>query len=276
MVTLNEVLEIPSYSGMEDRVIDFIVEFCNKHNLEWYLDDYNNVYVTKGKIKDGEHYPCVVAHTDTVHYDQMDMVKNNEKIKIVESTIGGKTKLTGWCESTNSPTGIGGDDKVGVYICLNLLLEFDVIKAAFFVEEETGMRGSREADPNFFENVGYAIQFDGPTRNWFSKTLMGKNLWDEDFLTDVKPLLESYSVDNFSIDPFTDVLQLVEKFGFCCSVFPTGYYNQHSKNEYVIPEETEECYNLGKDALKVLGLKKYTFNEKKTKKKESEDLIWTY
>jgi hypothetical protein len=260
MVTLKEVLEIPSYSGMEDRVVNFIIDFCDKHGLKWEVDDYNNVYVTKGKIKKGEFYPCVVAHTDTVHFDQKDMILNNEKIKIIEKPFEGKTKLMGWCESTDSPTGIGGDDKVGVYICLNMLLEFDTIKAAFFVEEEIGMRGSKQADPDFFKNVGYAIQFDGPTRNWFSKTLMGKNLWNEEFLTDVKPLLENYNVDNFSIDPFTDVLQLVQKFGFCCSVFPTGYYNQHSKYEYVIPEETEECYQLGKEALNVLGLRKYTFN----------------
>lgn len=260
MVSLKEVLEIPSYSGMEDLVVEYIVDFCEKHDLKYYVDKSHNVYVTKGKIKKGEYYPCVVAHTDTVHYDQKDMIKNREKITINEFNDGEKIRLMGWNSKTDSPTGIGGDDKVGVYICLNLLLEFDTIKAAFFVEEEIGMRGSKQADPKFFKDVGYAIQFDGPTRNWFSKTLMGKSLWNQDFLKDVKPLLENYNVDNFSIDPFTDVLQLVEKFGFCCSVFPTGYYNQHSKYEYVIPEETQECYDLGKEALQVLGLKKYTFN----------------
>lgn len=259
MVTLKEVLEIPSFSGMEDLVVEFIVNFCEKHNLTYYLDKKNNVYVTKGILKEGEHYPCVVAHTDTVHHDQKEMIRNREKITIKETKYGKKTKLMGWDSSTDNPTGIGGDDKVGVYICLNMLLEFDTLKAAFFVEEEIGMRGSKLADPNFFKDVGYAIQFDGPTRNWFSKTLMGKNLWNEEFLTDVKPLLENYNVDNFSIDPFTDVLQIVEKFGICCSVFPTGYYNQHSKYEYVIPEETQECYQLGKEAIEVLGLKKYIF-----------------
>lgn len=259
MVTLKEVLEIPSFSGMEDLVVEFIVKFCEQHKLDYYLDDHLNVYVTKGKVKKGEYYPCVVAHTDTVHHDQKEMIRNRGKITIKETMSGNKTKLMGWNDITDKPTGIGGDDKVGVYICLNMLLEFDTIKAAFFVQEEVGMRGSKQADPKFFKNVGYAIQFDGPTRNWFSKTLMGKNLWNEEFLTDVKPLLENYSVDNFSIDPFTDVLQIVEKFGICCAVFPTGYYNQHSAFEYVIPEETQECYNLGKEAIEVLGSKKYLF-----------------
>jgi hypothetical protein len=35
------------------------------------------------------------------------------------------------------PTGIGGDDKCGVYACLELLKELPNLKAAFFVSEET-------------------------------------------------------------------------------------------------------------------------------------------
>jgi putative aminopeptidase FrvX len=49
-----------------------------------------------------------------------------------------------------NPTGIGGDDKCGVYACLELLKELPNLKAAFFVSEETGCHGSKKADPNFF------------------------------------------------------------------------------------------------------------------------------
>ncbi len=30
------------------------------------MDDYGNIYFTKGKPKDYEFYPCVTAHIDTV------------------------------------------------------------------------------------------------------------------------------------------------------------------------------------------------------------------
>jgi tripeptide aminopeptidase len=261
MVSLNKILEIPSCSGMEDLMVEHIINFCMMNDLQYEVDESQNVYVTKGTPKEGEYYPCVVAHTDTVHFDQKNMIKNREKIKIIESIEDGKTRLYGHNTKTNDYTGIGGDDKCGIYICFKLLLDFDVIKAAFFVMEETGMQGSQKADPNFFKDVGYAIQFDGPTRNWFSKTLKGKNLWNETFLNDVKPLLEQYNVDNFSIDPWTDVLQLIEKFDFCCAVFPAGYYGWHTPYEYVIVEEVEECYQLGKESLNKLGNKKYTFNQ---------------
>ena len=70
MTFLKEILEIPSFSGMEQLVVNYIVNFCKKHGFSYFKDKYNNVYITKGTINEGEYYPCVVAHTDTVHYDQ--------------------------------------------------------------------------------------------------------------------------------------------------------------------------------------------------------------
>ena len=55
----------------------------------------------------------------------------------------------------------------------------DILKAAFFVSEEIGMLGSKQADPKFFEDVGYALQFDAPTGNWFSVQCSGTKLWTE-------------------------------------------------------------------------------------------------
>ena len=258
MVTLKEVLQIPTYTGCEDLMIEFIREFCINNGLAYHMDTKNNIYVTKGELDNDEYYPCVVAHTDTVHRDQQDLILNGEYITIKNLlTSEGKNKLIGWNSKNNIPTGIGGDDKCGVYICLKLLLEFDKIKAAFFVEEETGMHGSKVADKDFFKDVGYAIQFDAPTNNWFSKTLLGDNLWNEEFFSDIKPVLDENNINKISHDPYTDVYQLKKKFKICCAVFPTGYYNQHSVHEYVIPEETEQCFEVGKQALKKLGFKQY-------------------
>jgi tripeptide aminopeptidase len=258
MIRLEEVLEIPTYTGKEDLMVEFIIDFCQKNNLSYYKDSKNNVYVTKGKVEQNEFYPCVVAHTDTVHLDQTDLIKTNTKIKINSILTGkNKTKLMGWNPLLDCPTGIGGDDKCGVYICLKMLIEVDVLKAAFFVEEETGMHVSKIADPSFFKNVGYAIQFDAPTNNWFSKTLLGKELWNSYFFKNIEPVLVENKIDNISQDPYTDVFQLSKKFDFCCAVMPTGYYNQHSKLEYVISEETEQCLQIGIEAVKKMGKNKY-------------------
>lgn len=260
MIKIEDVLQIPTFSGNEELMIEFIRGFCIENNFKFYLDKKNNIYITKGELSQGEFYPCIVAHTDTVHYDQDELIVNGENITIKSLlTSDNKTKLIGWNAISDRATGIGGDDKCGIYICLKMLLQLEKIKVAFFVEEEIGMQGSKLADENFFMDVGYAIQFDAPTMNWFSRTLLGENIWTEQFFNKLKPLLDENYIDNISRDPYTDVFQLRKKFNICCAVFPTGYYNQHTKSEYVIPEETEQCILIGMDAIKILGNKKYDF-----------------
>lgn len=257
---LEEILSIPSCFEHEDLMIDFVVRFGIMNRMRVHVDPKRNVYLTKGTVSEGESYPCVVAHTDTVHLDQKDLVALDQRITLKESTVSGKRTLKGMHPKLMMPTGIGGDNKCGVYIALKLMLEFDVIKGAFFVEEEIGMKGSKLADDSFFEDVGYAVQFDAPTRNWFSSKLMNVPLWNKVFFDTLKPILDKHGVNNITNrDPFTDVLQIRKKYDLCCAVFPTGYYNQHTKDEYVIPEETEECFLMGVDALSVLGKKKYLF-----------------
>lgn len=265
---LKEVLSIPSYSGSEQLVRNYIVDFANTNNLQHYVDKKGNVYITKGELNEGQTYPCVVAHMDTVHFDQYQLIKDNKRLEIVTSLYSDKTTLTAKNPDTNEQTGIGGDDKCGVYICLEMLLQKNCLKAAFFVSEEVGMLGSKEADPKFFENVGYAIQFDAPTGNWFSVQCSGTKLWTEEFESVVRPLLESDGVTNFSYDPFTDVVQLKQKFDFCCAVLFSGYYRQHSKNEYVVVEDVERAVKMGSKMIDDLGFKKFFMKYEKVNHKK--------
>ena len=61
---LKEVLSIPSYSGRELKLVNYICEFLKKNNIPYEVDKMSNIYCTKGET---DTYPCVVAHTDTVH-----------------------------------------------------------------------------------------------------------------------------------------------------------------------------------------------------------------
>ena len=61
---LKEILSIPSYTGNELKLVDFICEFLKKNKILYEVDEMFNIYCTKGEA---EYYPCVVAHTDTVH-----------------------------------------------------------------------------------------------------------------------------------------------------------------------------------------------------------------
>jgi len=242
---LKEVLSIPTHSRNEELMINYLREVLDGKGYEHYVDDIGNIYVTKGIT---DNYPCFVAHTDTVH-------RVNKNLKVVQFEEEGKTILTGVDSTTMRPSGIGGDDKCGVYLCLEMLDKLDNVKVALFVSEEIGCIGSNQADHNFFKDVGYAIQYDSPKGNSMSLTLMGKRLFSEnsDFAEKVsEPILE-HGVDSWERHPYTDIWPLMEKFNFACLNLAAGYHRYHTDNEYVVVEEVQNAFNLGIKLHSILG-----------------------
>jgi di/tripeptidase len=242
---LKEVLSIPTYSGDEELMITYLQNVLTEKGFEHYTDKIGNIYVTKGKA---EWYPCFVSHTDTVH-------KVNPNFKVVQLEENGRVILTGIDKETMKPSGIGGDDKCGVYLCLEMLDTLDNVKAAFFVSEEVGCVGSRQADPEFFKNVGYAIQYDSPEGDSMSMTLMGKQLFGKksEFGSKVGGLITEHGITHWERHPYTDIWPLMEKFGFSCLNLAAGYHRYHTANEYVVIDEVQNGFELGLKLHKTLG-----------------------
>jgi len=262
---LKEVLSLPSISGDESMVRDFIIEFAKTNNFDYYTDQKGNLYVTKGELSEGEYFPCVVSHMDTVHRTHVSLIENKERLIIKEND----GNLTAFHPTTEIQTGIGGDDKCGVFVCLELFNKVDKLKGAFFVEEEIGMKGSKESDDSFFDNVGYAIQFDAPSSNWITEVCWGVNLFDSEFKEKIKDNLNESGYTKFSYDPFTDVNQLASKYDFNCLNLGCGYYKQHTNQEYVVISEVESSLNAGEKLISHLGLVKYVHNKKVIKESYS-------
>ena len=214
----------------------------------------------------GEYYPCVVSHMDTVHSSHRELIETKTNLIIEDTGESEMGELIAKHPITKEQTGIGGDDKCGVYVCLEMFERFDILKGAFFVEEEIGMLGSKQADDKFFENVGYAIQFDAPSSNWISEVCSGVKLFDEDFKEEIKGTLNECGYTKFSKDPFTDVNQLASKYDFNCLNLGCGYYRQHTNSEYVVVEEVSDSIKAGYELITKLGLVKYIHKkvEKKT------------
>jgi di/tripeptidase len=219
---LKEVLSIPTYYDEESRMVEYLKKVLDEKGYTYKVDKLGNIYVTKGNTK---RYPCFVSHTDTVH-------QINENLEVIEPE---DFILTGIDSETGQPSGIGGDDKCGVFLCLEMLDELEVVKVAFFVGEEYGMKGSKEACPQFFKDVKYSIQFDSPYGNTMSLTLCGKPLFnvDSEFGETVAPILKERGITKWQAHPYTDTLQLMKKFDFPCLNIAAGYYRYHTPNEYV-------------------------------------------
>lgn len=261
---LKELLSIPTKTWEEDRIISYLIEHFESRGYHYEVDDMGNLYVTKGI---SEYYPLVLAHTDSVH-DIKEMVVKEEYLP--NSQGDKKLALKAYTKDGNLPTGIGGDDKAGVFICLQLLERFNVIKGFFPVAEETGCHGSRGAKESFFNNVGYAIQFDSTENDTMSLSLMGTQLFEQDseFFNKTKDLILEHGFTQWRHHPYTDTMVLKERFNFACLNFAAGYYNYHSNNEYVIVEDVLNSTLLGEGVIKKLGNSFYEF---KVTKKDSFD-----
>lgn len=254
---LKEVLSIPTKTYQEGLMVEFICNWLSENNIPFYVDQFNNVYATKQTDEDVSYFPCVVAHTDTVH--------NIDTINVVEEQLPNAQKeiklaLKAYNDKGN-PTGIGGDDKCGVYACLELLKELPNLKVAFFVAEETGCKGSFNADPEFFKNVGYVIQFDAPENNMISEYLMSKPMFNrnsEFFKVGGRLITEHFPSDTkYHSHPYTDIYPLNKNFDLSCFNISIGYYNYHTKNEYVVVEDTYNGIKVGKLMIEELGYTKH-------------------
>jgi di/tripeptidase len=263
---LKEVLAVPTVYNYEKRMIDFLISWGVKNSIPVILDSYGNVYLKKGKVGEGEYFPCVIAHMDTVQ-EHRELVEKDVKLKINEKFYKNKTILTALNplkQGIDSITGVGGDDKAGIAICLDIISKTDNIIGAFFKGEEIGCLGSRNADVDIFNSVGYAIEFDAPGSDWLSYVSNRTQLFNREFFKLVDPILLRYGISNIrDTDPFTDVFAIKRSFDFNCMNLFAGYYDWHSATEFVVYEDTVKASNLGLEIIQLLGNNKYKFKHKK-------------
>jgi putative aminopeptidase FrvX len=258
---LKEVLSVPTVSYKEDKMVEYIVKWLKDNNIDHYVDEHMNVYATKQEadVSDDFMFPCVVSHTDTVH--NLDTI-NIREMSLRDSQKKFKLALKAFNDEGYS-TGIGGDDKCGIFACLTLLKELPYLKAAFFVSEEVGCVGSRKAQVKFFENVGYAIQFDAPENWMITETCFGTRLFERgsDFFNICDKILTENMCEKrmYMKHPYTDVWALKNLFTFSCINISIGYYDYHSRNEYVVVDDVYNGIEIGRKFISELGYKKYYY-----------------
>ena len=228
-----QVLAIPTTSGKEQMMQEFIMNWAREHGVKASKDSKGNIYLEKGGAV---FFPCLTSHMDTVHHDQEKYIEKNEMLPIEE--LGDVIKVKGG--------GVGADCKAGIAICLSMMENLSAVKAAFFVEEEIGMAGSRNLDKSFFTDVSYVIGFDSPDRNRATKACSGTLLFDDEFFNKyIKDVCRAHGVTDFRYEPYTDVKQIREQTEIICMNFGNGGYNAHSKTEYVKFSEMNAAEEMG-------------------------------
>jgi hypothetical protein len=243
---------IQSESGSTHLMRRFVKKMCRQYGADRVWSENGNVYAIKGQA---DVYPCIVAHTDTVH-----PMEQPGDFKLTHDT----DRLEWWSYNPNKTeaikdggeqfvqVGIGGDDKVGIYVALNMMRNEKVLKCAFFRDEEVGCRGSREADMSFFDDVTLVLQCDRRGTNEFVNRISGE-LMSIDFERAVKPILDEWGFKNVTGAP-TDVGALKHKgLKVCCANIACGYYEPHGPTEYIVEHDVLKAQFLVEDIVDKLG-----------------------
>lgn len=259
------VMSVPSYSRNERRMQTFVLHWARQKGIDAKMDKKGNIYLTKGTLSDGEYYPCLTAHMDTVQEKAKAYVDAGARLKIniTEQKLyldkdkefyGGDVKHKAFVDGM----GIGADDKGGVLISLAIMEHFEKIKAVFFVEEEIGMCGSKSMVKQFFDDCGYCIGWDSPDRNRAAYKSSGTKLFSAEFHEKfLKPICDDWGLDDFRSEPFTDIINIRESSNLMCMNFGNGGYDAHMYTEYMILEDTDHALGMGIDLVRRLGLSLY-------------------
>ena len=228
MELLKTLYSIYSPSTGEKKMRRFIKRWIinNISNTHITTDLKGNIYVTKGIA---ENYPCIVSHID-----QVQKTHSRDFVCIESEDV-----IFGYSPKNHRQEGLGADDKNGIWIALKCLQKYPVMKAAFFVEEEIGCRGSAQADIAFFTDCRFVIQCDRRGNKDLITSISFTELCSDEFIKATDHQLFGYKPEDGMM---TDVLELKERgIEVSCINMSCGYYRPHTDQEFTDKNDLLNC-----------------------------------
>lgn len=230
MELLKELYGISAQTHQEKDMIAFVSQKLTDLGVSFTIDKAGNIYATKGKATT---FPCIAAHLDEVHQARE---KGYEVLVIRDEFI------IGFNSGKREFNGIGADDKNGIWVCLKCLEKYDNLKCVFFVGEEQGCIGSRQADMKFFDDCRFVLQCDRKGNSDFISTIYGDSLCSSRFIEDAALGQHGYKEAN---GMQTDVRTLRDRgLEISCANISCGYYYPHTPHEITNIEDLKKCLTL--------------------------------
>ena len=207
-------LQALCYSSV-NKLKKYFMEFLKNNGYSLDLgEDYLFAYYKGAK----EENVMLTAHLDTV--------QNQKGAKVIYvSHINNKHYL--W-----SPNGIGGDDRCGILVIKRLIEKGYKPTVLFCDKEEIGGVGSREFNEKYKDklNINCIIELDRKGNDNLVFYEENNKEW-KNYLTNLTGWKEE-------VGSFSDICNLYDL--GCASVnLSVGYYNQHTKDEYIVLEDLE-------------------------------------
>lgn len=215
------LFRVPSQSGSEYLVSEYIQSFLNKNSISYKIDDIGNIYnISKNA-------PLLCAHMDTVQDNVDTYLSQHVRYYEHEQVIKGYGV-------------IGADDKAGIYTILYLLQNGEDINFLFTVQEEAGAIGAQYFSSKMdFSSLPYGLIVD---RKGSSDIICKHN----DYGTDEFDHALVSVGKHFGFIPayglFSDCDELNKQIS--CANLSAGYYNPHTKQEFLRVNELHNTINF--------------------------------
>jgi hypothetical protein len=231
-----------------------LIKICkvhNQHALKEYLRKEVSKFFRSKNLKNTKNYlycrgtipVLVVAHLDTVHRLPVESVWQRYDDNMI----------------ITSPQGIGGDDRCGVYIIMQLLKSGLRPSVLFTTDEESGAYGAQAFCKNIKKlNVNFILEFDRRGCN----DVVRYNDDNDALLVEIEKFGFKEAFGSFS-----DISWLCPHFGISGVNLSSGYYKAHTTQEYINFREVLDIIKRAKRILltKELVSKKFIYKESYTR-----------
>lgn len=143
----NEICKVPRPSKKEEKILAYLKEFAESHQLEYQQDKIGNLLIKKKATPGKENLKTVIlqSHVDMVCEKNREVEHDFEKDPIIPLVEGDWLKAKG--------TTLGADNGIGVATQLALLasneIEHGPMECLFTVDEETALTGAFHLEKGF-------------------------------------------------------------------------------------------------------------------------------
>lgn len=241
--TLKKMYKIHSPSHNEDDMQLFIMDKLDELGVTYQQDKMGNIF----NFIEGT--PLLSAH--------MDQVQTKRCHHVITVKSKQSTALYG-CDNDGKLTGLGADDKNGLWIILNALSNPSLPPFSFLfsVEEEVGgnIDNLLKDNKELVESMPFALILD--RRNGTDIIGTYNSYCESDFENDLEALSDELGFK------FTTAMGIFSDADAICEYIPcvnlsVGYYAAHSTNEYTMVEELETTLKFTEKIIKELRNETY-------------------
>jgi tripeptide aminopeptidase len=238
------LLNIQSASRNQDRMMNFMHDALEDAGMV-VRRKHGQLYATKGNTDNP--VPVYVAHADTVHR----IVRPDwYAVGVSENPKDGDRLYYGYDPGANIDRGVGGDDKCGMFVCMEAARELDNVGVIITRDEEIGAIGASLVTSADIAHAAVLIQADRRgARDAVRSTFGGVTISSDEWQAHVQESITVHGYDWCDSGLFTDVTRMHEDRIASVSAIniSAGYYNPHTPSEYISEYDLEWALALAID-----------------------------